>query len=147
MHNAVSPNLGTSAAIVAVTAEAGPSSKPEVLENLGRRLAMHVVASQPKYLSPATVPKPVIEREKEIIREQTKGTGKPEKIVEKITEGRVAKFLAEISLLEQPHMVEEDNPKVGEFLKKVSKQLGGKVEVTNFVFYKCGEKELESEQN
>ncbi len=128
VHNALNPSMGAAAGLVAIKTQ-----DAQGLEQFGKRLAMHVVAAKPRFLSPANVPASVLEYERGVITEQAAGSGKPANIVAKMTEGRLRKFLGEISLLEQPHMIEEGNPPV--------KELAGKLgcEVVGFVRYKCGE--------
>jgi elongation factor Ts len=71
-------------------------------EELGKDIAMHVTASNPKFLSPEDVDSETIEKEKQILKAQVEDTNKPEEIIEKMVEGRLNKFLSEISLLKQP---------------------------------------------
>ena len=71
-------------------------------EELGKDIAMHVTASNPKFLSPEDVDSETIEKEKQILKAQVEDTNKPEEIIEKMIEGRLNKFLSEISLLKQP---------------------------------------------
>ena len=71
-------------------------------EELGKDIAMHVTASNPKFLSPEDVDSETIEKEKQILKAQVEDTNKPQEIIEKMIEGRLNKFLSEISLLKQP---------------------------------------------
>lgn len=138
VHNALNPSLGAAAGLVAFK-----SDKPvnPALEQFGRRLAMHIVAAKPRFLSPAAVPQSVMDYERSVIMTQAASSGKPENIIAKMTEGRLRKFLGEISLLEQPHMIEEGNPRVQELVAKVGKENGCKLEVAGFLRFKCGEVE------
>ena len=70
---------------------------------------------------------------------QSAGSGKPENIIAKMTEGRLKKFLADVSLLEQPHMIEEGNPKVKEVASKLAKDKKCKVDIIGFARIKVGE--------
>lgn len=142
MHNATGPSIGTAAALVGLRVEASILSAPKAratVEQFGKRLAMHVVAARPRFLSVDSIPPSVVEHERAIIREQSASSGKPEAIVAKMTEGRLNKFLSELTLLEQAHMIEEGNPRVRDLLKPLSQELKGKVEVVGFLRYKCGE--------
>ncbi|HKQ30024.1 MAG TPA: translation elongation factor Ts, partial [Burkholderiales bacterium] len=77
-------------------------------EGLAKDLAMHVAASRPEYVTPDQVPANVIAKEKEIFAEQAKSSGKPANIIEKMVEGRVNKYLAEIALVGQPFVKDPD---------------------------------------
>ena len=83
---------------------------------LGRDIAMHVAAINPQYVSAEQVPSDVLDREKAVVKAQSEGSNKPEEIVEKMIQGRIKKFLAEISLVEQPFVKDPDS-KIGDLLK------------------------------
>jgi elongation factor Ts len=101
-------------------------------ESLAKDLAMHVAASRPEYVSKEQVPADVIAKEKEIFAEQAKASGKPANIVEKMVEGRVNRFLNEITLLGQPFVKDPDT--------MVEKLLqGNNAKVIRFVRYEVGE--------
>lgn len=100
--------------------------------DLARDIAMHVAAINPQYVSPETVPAEVLEREKEVVRAQSEASGKPAEIIEKMVQGRIKKFLAEVSLVEQP-FVKDPDVKVGDLAKKAG------AEVVNFVRFEVGE--------
>lgn len=85
-------------------------------EELGRDIAMHVAAINPQYVSADDVPQDVLEREKEIVAAQAENSGKPAEIIEKMVSGRLKKFVAEISLLEQP-FVKDPDTKVATLVK------------------------------
>ncbi len=101
-------------------------------EELGRDLAMHIVAINPMVVSSDQVPAEVLQKEREIYTSQAQDSGKPEDIVAKMVEGRIRKFLAEVSLLDQP-FVKDGNSKVGDLVKQAG------VEVTRFLRYEVGE--------
>lgn len=101
-------------------------------EALAKDVAMHVAAINPQYVSSDTVPAEVLEREKEVVRAQSESSGKPPEIVEKMVQGRIKKFLAEVSLVEQP-FVKDPDVKVGDLAKKSG------AEVVNFVRFEVGE--------
>jgi elongation factor Ts len=134
--------MGTAAALVVLRGGAKGGEQQGELETFGRRLAMHVVAARPRFLSANAVPESVAAYERDIIRTQALASGKPAEIVDKMTDGRLRKFFAELSLLDQPHMIEEGNPKVADVATALGKRLGGKVEVAAFVRYKTGEQLL-----
>ncbi|GEL12623.1 elongation factor Ts [Lapidilactobacillus concavus DSM 17758] len=101
-------------------------------EETARDVAMHVAAINPKYVSRENVPSEVLDHEREVLTEETKNEGKPEKIVPKIVEGRLNKFLSEISLEDQ-EFVKDPDQTVGQYV--ASK--GGKL--VNFVRFEVGE--------
>ena len=99
---------------------------------LARDLAMHVAAANPRFRSPADVPADVVAKEREILSAQAAAEGKPPAIVEKMVEGRLRKYLAEICLTGQPFVKDPDTT-VGELLAKA------KAEVSGFLRYEVGE--------
>jgi elongation factor Ts len=110
------------------------------LEVLAKDLAMHVAAADPTPLAVDRdgVPADLLESERAIFRKQAEQSGKPEKVLDKIVEGRVAKFLAEVALLEQPFVKDPDRS-VGEVLRGVGAQLGAEIHVTGFRRFRLGE--------
>ncbi len=100
--------------------------------DLGRDIAMHIAASEPLVVSPEDAPEDKLAQEREIYTAQAKESGKPPEIIEKMIDGRIRKYLAEISLTEQPFVKDADT-KVGALLKKESAAVGG------FVRYAVGE--------
>lgn len=100
--------------------------------DLARDLAMHVAASNPKAIDANRVPAELINRERDIFMVQSKESGKPDNIIEKMVSGRIAKFLKEICLVDQPFI--KDNDKTVDDLLKASK-----AQVTDFVRYEVGE--------
>jgi elongation factor Ts len=100
-------------------------------EALARDLAMHVVGSNPAYVDASAVPAAVLDKEREILAEQTKGEKKPPEIVAKMVEGRLRKFLAEITLLGQPFVKDPDIT-----VEKLLKKSGARV--LQFVRYEVG---------
>lgn len=106
--------------------------------NLQKDLALQVAAMAPKYVSPDQVPAEVVAREKSIFMEQAKQSGKPANVLEKIIEGRVAKFYTEICLLEQP-FVKDDAKKVNEVIAAVAGKLGENLQVGRICRFELGE--------
>jgi elongation factor Ts len=101
-------------------------------EALARDIAMHVAAVNPQYVSPANVPADVVAKEREILAAQAAAEGKPAAIVEKMVEGRLRKYLAEICLTGQPFVKDPDTT-VGALLAK------SQAEVSGFLRYEVGE--------
>jgi elongation factor Ts len=101
-------------------------------EALARDVAMHVAASNPQYVNPADVPADFVAKEREIFAAQAASEGKPAAIVDKMVEGRLRKYLAEICLTGQPFVKDPDST-VGQLLAR------GQAEVTGFLRYEVGE--------
>lgn len=146
LHNVAAPGLGRAAALVALQFPASTASEEQVqaVQQLGHRLAMHIVAAKPKYLSRDVVPEEVVAKERAFLAEQVKDSGKPAHIVEKMTEGRLGKFFGEFTLLEQDHFIEEGNPKVGKFLEAEAKKIGVDVQVAAYERFEIGEEKEEA---
>lgn len=119
------------------TANADEAAKPE-FKTLVRDIAMQVAAAHPQFLSRDDVPADVLKKEREIQRERALTEGKPEKMVDKIAEGRMSKFYEEVCLLEQP-FIKENTISVGELIKTASGKLGGAVQIARFSRYKVGD--------
>jgi elongation factor Ts len=100
-------------------------------EALAKDLAMHVAAINPAYIDSSEIPAAVVDKEREILTEQTKGEKKPPEIIAKMVEGRLRKYLAEVTLVGQPFVKDEDVT-----VEKLLKQAGAKV--TQFVRYEVG---------
>ena len=101
-------------------------------EDLGRDVAMHIAAMSPTVVNPQDAPEDLVAKEREIYTAQAQDSGKPQNIIEKMIEGRIRKYLAEISLTEQP-FVKNGDTKVGALLKKEG------ATVSRFVRYEVGE--------
>lgn len=134
VHNSLAPGLGKIGVLVAIDSTAEASG----LESLGRQLSMHVAASAPLTVSRDDLEQSVIEREKNILAEQARGTGKPEEIIEKMVEGRLRKFFEEVCLNDQTYVIDGES-KVGKVVEAAAKDLGAPVKVRGFVRFALGE--------
>ncbi len=105
---------------------------------LAKDLAMHIAASDPKFIGKEDVGEEVLAGERDIFTEQARSTGKPESVIEKIVEGRLSKFYSEICLLEQP-FVKEPSTSVREHIAAHIQKIGENIQVRRFVRYKLGE--------
>lgn len=108
---------------------------PEVLEELGQNIAMQIAALRPVSVDRQGVPQELVEKEKEIAREQARAEGKPESILEKIAVGKLEKFFKEVVLLEQEYF-KDSQKTVGQYLKSISPKLS----VLSFVRVQVGGK-------
>jgi len=105
-----------------------------------RNLAMQIAAAKPRWISPEDVPKEVIAEEQEILRKQAEKEGKPPHIVDKIVEGRLAKFYEESCLLKQPYVRDPSGKmKVEDLLADLGAKLGEPVVIRRFVRFEVGE--------
>lgn len=106
-------------------------------EALGKELAMQVAAATPLYVKPEDVPADVLEKEREIYREQMKDSGKPENVVEKIIDGKISKFYTDVCLLEQEY-IKDPKVKIKDLIKEKIATFGENIEVGKFVRYQIG---------
>jgi elongation factor Ts len=134
VHNATAPGLGRICVLVALE-YAGDKAQ---LEELGRQIAMHVAAANPQALTIASVDPALLERERSVLSEQARASGRPENIIEKMVEGRLRKFYEEVVLTEQAWVLDPDR-KVGAVLAEAGKAAGASVACTGFVRFALGE--------
>ena len=134
VHNALGPGIGRIGVIVVLSS----SAPPDQLASLGKQLAMHVAAANPLYLDVASVPQAALDRERDVLREQARASGKSEGIVEKMVDGRLRKFYEEVVLLEQIFVVDQET-KISAVLEHASKAVGAPIRVTDFARFALGE--------
>jgi elongation factor Ts len=134
VHNALAPGLGKIGVLVALES----TGDGEKLAALGKQLAMHVAAARPDYLDITSVDKAALERERDVLREQSRASGKPEAIIEKMVEGRLRKFYEEVVLLEQTYVVDGES-RVTKVIEASAKELGTPVKVAGFARFALGE--------
>jgi elongation factor Ts len=113
------------------------AQKPE-FSVLVRDIAMQIAAAAPQWVSKNDVPQDVLQRERDIQRDRVRNEGKPEKMLDKIAEGRMSKFYEEVCLLEQP-FIRENTMSVADLVCNTGAKLGDKIEITRFVRYKVGD--------
>ena len=134
VHNQVAPGLGKIGVLVALES-AAPA---EMLNALGKQVAMHVAAAHPLALTADDLDSVLIERERSIAIEKAKESGKPENIVEKMVEGGLAKFRKESSLLTQLFVMDNKTP-VAEVVAAAAKDAGAGIQLIGFVRFQLGE--------
>ena len=120
VHQALKPGLGKIGVLVAIEG----ASEVSVLETLGRQVGMHVAATRPDALDTDAVDPAALEREKAVLSEQARASGKPEAIIEKMVEGRIRKYYEEVVLLEQV-WVHDGESRVKAVVKKAGARLTG----------------------
>jgi len=114
------------------------AARSTAASDLAREIALHVASADPIAVRPEDIPAEVVDRERRIAEEQVVQEGKPEAVRGKIVEGKIRKFIAERTLVEQP-WVKDDKKTVGQLVAEVSKQLGTAITVVRFARLKVGE--------
>ena len=124
--------------LVELNSETDFVARTEDFGQLARDIALHIASADPIGINPEDIPSDMLERERRIAEEQVAAEGKPEAIRAKIVEGKLKKFVAERTLLEQP-FVKDDSKTIGQLVKEVSGKLGEAVVVRRFARFKIGE--------
>ena len=132
--------------LVEVNCETDFVAKNEGFKSFVKDVAMHIAASNPLYVTKEEVPAEEIEKEKEILRVQALNEGKPEKIIEKMVEGRISKFYKEICLLEQPFVKNQDMT-IEDLVKEQIMTIGENVKIRRFARFQMGEGLEKKEEN
>ncbi len=134
VHSAVSAGLGKIGVLVGLSS----SGDREVLQPVGRQIAMHVAAANPMALTVADLDPEAVARERAVFAEQARGTGKPEEIVEKMVEGRMRKFYEESVLVKQTFVVDGERS-VEKVIADLAEAAGAPVSLTGYVCFRLGE--------
>ncbi len=124
--------------LVEVNCETDFVAKTDEFKSFVRDIAMHIAAANPQYLSREDVPQEVVDKEREILRIQALNEGRPEKIVDRIVEGRISKFYKEVCLLEQPFVRDPDKTIQDVVMETIAK-FGENINIRRFVRYEMGE--------
>jgi elongation factor Ts len=134
MHNAQGPNLGKIGVLVALESAAGA----DVLEPLGKQLAMHIAAAFPQALNADGLDAEVIERERKVAREKAAESGKPADVQEKMVDGAIKKFAKENALLSQLSVFDNKTP-ISDFVAQAGKAAGSEIVLKDYVRFQLGE--------
>jgi elongation factor Ts len=136
VHNSAGEGLGRIGVLVALES-AGDQGK---LAEAGRKIAMHIASADPSPMAVtvAELDPAAVERERNVLTEQAKESGKPANVIEKMIEGRIRKFYQEVVLLEQAFVLDPDTT-VGKFVEALGKEVGKPVKLTDFALFKLGE--------
>ena len=129
---------GKIGAMVEVNCETDFVANTKEFQEFARDIAMQITASNPLYVKREDVPQDVIEKEKEIYKKQALESGKPEKILDKIAEGKLEKFYQEICLVEQSYIKNPDIT-VKELMEELIVKMGEKILINRFVRFQLGE--------
>ncbi len=132
--------------LIEVNIETDFAAKNEDFRTFVKELGMQIAAMNPRWVSKEEVPADALEKEREIVRNQALNEGKPEKIVDKIVEGRLSKFYDENCLLEQS-FIKDDSKKVREVLTQLIATIGENITVRRFTRYEMGEGLQKREEN
>ncbi len=124
--------------IVEVNCESDFVARTEAFQRLCHEIAMHIAALDPRYVRREEVTPEMLEKEREIYREQARATGKPEPVIEKIVAGKMEKFYEENCLYEQ-HFIRDESVTIGELVSQTIAKLGENISVRRFVRFKVGE--------
>ena len=134
VHNAVAPNMGKIAVLVAMNSTGDAGKVAEI----GRQIAMHIAATNPASLSQADLDPALVEREKQVLTEQARESGKPDSVIEKMIVGRMHKYFQEVCLLEQAFVVNPDLT-VEKALAEAAGAAGGEITLVAFARLEVGE--------
>jgi len=134
IHNATVPGLGKIGVLVALETT-GDAAKAE---SLGKQIAMHIAAINPLSATVEELDPAVVEREKAVLTEQARESGKPDNIIEKMIEGRIRKFYEEVVLLKQVFVIDGENT-VEKAIKNAEGDVGAPIEFKGFIRFELGE--------
>ncbi|MAI06449.1 MAG: translation elongation factor Ts [Alphaproteobacteria bacterium TMED87] len=135
MHSSVAEGLGKIGVLVSIEGDTSSS----LITNFGKKLAMHIAASNPRFINIDNVDKETLDRERQVLTEQALDSGKPKEVIDKMVDGRIKKFFDEIVLLEQLFVLSDDKLKVRQEIANIEKELGSKIVIKNFVRFSLGE--------
>jgi elongation factor Ts len=124
--------------LVEINCETDFVARGEDFQTFCREIAMQIAAANPQYVKPDEVPESILEQEREIYRKQALEAGKPENVLDKIVEGRVRKYFAEVCLLEQPY-IREQKMSVDKLIKEFIAKTGENIVVRRFARFQLGE--------
>jgi elongation factor Ts len=134
VHNAAAPNLGKIGVLVALESEAGA----DVLEPLGKQIAMHIAAAFPQALNAEGLDPDVIARERKIAAEKAAESGKPAEVQAKMVDGAVAKYAKDNALLSQVFVMDNKTP-IAQVVEQAGKAAGTKIVLKDYVRFQLGE--------
>ncbi len=132
--------------LVEINCETDFVARTEDFKNFAKDIALHIAAAGPQFVNSTEVPAEVVEKEKSILKEQAASSGKPAAVIEKIVDGRIQKFLAEICLMDQPFVKDPDKT-VAQVQKEIIAKLGENMAVRRFVRMVMGEGLKKKEEN
>ena len=134
IHNATADGLGRIGVLVGLSSSADSA----VLSGLGKQIAMHIAATTPASISVDDLDPEMVARERDVLIEQAKASGKPQEIAEKMVEGRLRKYYEEVVLLEQTFVIDVET-KVGNVIEAAAKDAGADIKLTHFAHFILGD--------
>ena len=134
IHGQIDEGLGKIGVILSIES----NGDAEKIKELGKKLAMHIAASKPVAISSKDVDPSIIDRERKILIEQAKDSGKPDNIIEKMVEGRISKFFSEITLLDQTWVMDGES-KVSKVIENIEKEISCNIVIKDFKYFILGE--------
>ena len=134
IHNATADGLGRIGVLVGLSSSADSA----VLSGLGKQIAMHIAATTPASISVHDLDPEMVARERDVLIEQAKASGKPQEIAEKMVEGRLRKYYEEVVLLEQTFVIDGET-KVGNVIEAAAKDAGADIKLTHFAHFILGD--------
>ncbi|MBT3656526.1 MAG: elongation factor Ts [Alphaproteobacteria bacterium] len=134
IHNATADGLGRIGVLVGLSSSADSA----VLSGLGKQIAMHIAATTPASISVDDLDSEMVARERDVLIEQAKASGKPQEIAEKMVEGRLRKYYEEVVLLEQTFVIDGET-KVGNVIEAAAKDAGADIKLTHFAHFILGD--------
>ncbi|MCK5154661.1 MAG: translation elongation factor Ts [Spirochaetales bacterium] len=129
---------GSIGILVKLKSEKKEALEDEKVKTMGFDCALHLAAFNPEHLSRDVIPADYVKEQEEIFTVQAKNLGRPEKVLEGIVKGKMNKHFSEICFLDQP-FVKDDKQSVTKVLEALSKDIGSKITVTEFIYYRVGE--------
>jgi len=129
--------------LVELNCETDFVARTQDFKDLIKDISMHVAAADPQYLRRENIPEEIVQKEKEILRMQALEMGKPEKVVDRIVEGKMERFFSEVCLLEQAYVKDLDLT-VGDLLNSLMGKIGERISIRRFTRYQLGEETDES---
>jgi elongation factor Ts len=129
---------GKVAVLVEVNCETDFVARTPEFQTLAKEIAMHIAAASPTYVKREDIPADVLEKEREIYRAQFAGSGKPANVIDKIVEGKLESYYAQVCLLDQPS-VRDPNVTIKQMVTAATAKTGENVTITRFVRFKLGE--------
>jgi elongation factor Ts len=134
IHGQIDEGLGKIGVILSIES----NGDVDKIKELGKKLAMHIAASKPVAISSKDVDPSIIDRERKILIEQAKDSGKPDNIIEKMVEGRISKFFSEITLLDQTWVMDGES-KVSKVIENIEKEISCNIVIKDFKYFILGD--------
>ena len=134
MHGQTTPGLGRIGVLVGLES----SAESDALEALGHEMAMHIAAARPQAISRDEIDPALVARERDILADQARASGKPDNIVDKMVEGRLRKYYEEVALLDQIWVIDGES-RVSSVIEAAAKDIGAPIKIAGFARFQLGE--------